>query len=307
MRWRLPKRAQPVTLLPSAPSVAPRRARPVFRWLIPGTGVIVAAAAGLLGTFRFGTTAKDTSTASFRIVTLNRSPGTKAYPALSPDGQRVAFMWNRGQGFELHVQSVGVDKTLHLAPSRAGGEFPAWSPDGRTIAFVRRFRSERGHLGDGVLIVPADGGPERTLWKEPGAIVGSGLDWSPDGAHVVVPVKSSPEQPRRLILISISSGQRRWITAPPVTSVGDGDPTFSPDGGSIAFVRDTGAETSLYVLNVSRGDTSRVTTPSSRIRRPAWTVDGRGLIVAGATGGQQELAVEGGGFWWRAGTCHRHR
>lgn len=283
-------------VVPVGASVPPRRARPVFRWLIPGAGVIVTAAAGLLGTFPFGTTAKDTSAASFRIVTLSRSPGTKAYPALSPDGQRVAFMWNRGQGFELHVQSVGFDKTVQLAS--AGAEFPAWSPDGRTIAFVRRFRSERGHLGDGVLVVPADGGPDRTLWKEPGALVGSGLDWSPDGAHIVVSAKSSPDQPRRLLLISISSGQRRWITTPPVTSVGDGDPAFSPDGGHIAFVRDTGAETSLYVLNVSHGNTSRVTTPSARIRRPAWTVDGHGLIVAGQPwGGRNSLwrvAVSGG-------------
>ena len=60
---------------------------------------------------------------------------------------------------------------------------------------------------------------------------------------------------------------------------------YSPDGSSIAFVRDTGTETSLYVLNVARGDTSRVTTPSSRIRRPTWTVDGRSLIVAEQQGG----------------------
>jgi Tol biopolymer transport system component/DNA-binding winged helix-turn-helix (wHTH) protein len=277
-------------------SVALSRPQHVLRWLMPSAGLVVAAAAALLGTLRFGTTAKDSSPASVLIVALNRSHGTKAYPALSPDGHRIAFVWNRGHGFELHVQSVGVDTTLQLAPA-PGGDFPAWSPDGRTIAFVRRFRNERGHAGDGVLTVPADGGPEWTLWKEPGALVGSGLDWSPDGAQVVVPAKSSPDQPQRLMLISVSSGQRRWITAPPVTSVGDGDPTYSPDGNSIAFVRDTGTETSLYVLDVARGDTSRVTTPSSRIRRPTWTVDGRSLIVAGQQGGRNSLwrvAVSGG-------------
>jgi Tol biopolymer transport system component/DNA-binding winged helix-turn-helix (wHTH) protein len=283
----------------AGPSLAAGQTRQALRWLMPGAVVVMlAAAAALLGTIRFGTTAKDTSQASFRIVALNRLPGTKGPPALSPDGDRVAFTWDRGQGYELHVQSVGFDTTRQLAPSPGGGEFPAWSPDGRTIAFIRRFRNERGHTGDGVLAVPADGGPEQTLWREPGALLGSGLDWSPDGAHVVVPARSSPDEPWRLMLISVSSGQRRWITTPPVKGVGDFHPTYSPDGGSIAFIRDTGTENSLYIVDAARGNATRVSTRSFRIARPAWTVDGRSLIFTDHKGASRNslwtVSISGG-------------
>ena len=173
------------------------------------------------------------------------------YPALSPDGSRVMFAWDRGKAFhDLHVKRLDAEETLQLTRPGEGGSFPAWSPDGRFIAFIRRLRPAAGPRVDAILFMSALGGPERTLFSDTGLLIGSGLDWSPDGEQLVLCTMSALGQPCRLTLVSVASGERRWLTSPPPGSVGDSYPVFSPDGRSIAFVRETGSENGLYLLGL---------------------------------------------------------
>lgn len=238
------------------------------------------------------------SRAAARAVPVTTLPGQKEYPTLSPDGSRVAFMWHRGEGIDIYVKSVNADTTVQLTRSPGGGAFPAWSPDGRFITFLRRLPSrsrselaeqtgpvadDAGERRDAVLIVPAAGGPERTIWSEPGLIVHSRLDWSPDGEHLVL-AAGALGRSRKLLTIAVSSGELRWLTAPPPDSVGDSDPAFSPDGRAIAFVRSSGSEIGLYVLSLAGGEPTRVRSFSSPIRRPAWTADGQSLVFTSHLG-----------------------
>jgi Tol biopolymer transport system component len=244
-----------------------------------------------------------------RIVALNKEPGTKTTPALSPDGSRIAFMWDRGAGHELYVQSL--DAGASQAPVRVTDKatHPAWSPDGRALAFIRRFADDRQqHAGDGVVVVEPHAGTERLVWMRQGVVLGAGLDWSPDGTAIVVPTRTSNDQPWRLSLISLKDRQARWISSPAEPSVGDSYPTYSPDGSLIAFVRDSGSGRSFHVLHLGDGSTVRVTVASTDISRPAWTADGQSLIYAaheGAAGGANSLwrvPIDGGAPQRVAGT-----
>jgi pSer/pThr/pTyr-binding forkhead associated (FHA) protein len=57
-------------------------------------------------------------------------------PAVSPDGQSVAFMSHRTGNWDVYT--VGIDGTglTQLTADTANDGLPAWSPDGRTVAFV---------------------------------------------------------------------------------------------------------------------------------------------------------------------------
>jgi pSer/pThr/pTyr-binding forkhead associated (FHA) protein len=57
-------------------------------------------------------------------------------PAVSPDGQSVAFMSHRTGNW--HVYTVGIDGTglTQLTADTANDGLPVWSSDGRTVAFV---------------------------------------------------------------------------------------------------------------------------------------------------------------------------
>ena len=80
-------------------------------------------------------------------------------PAWSPDGDRIAFISNRGGGgtSDLYVMNADGSEVTRLThyPSGSGSRSsPAWSPDGRWIAFSD---------GIGILLMRADGSGLRKL------------------------------------------------------------------------------------------------------------------------------------------------
>jgi pSer/pThr/pTyr-binding forkhead associated (FHA) protein len=88
-------------------------------------------------------------------------------PAVSPDGQSVAFMSHRTGNWDVYT--VGIDGTglTQLTADTANDGLPAWSPDGRTVAFV----SDR----DGawaMWAMNADGKNQRPLFDLGGSIDG---------------------------------------------------------------------------------------------------------------------------------------
>jgi Tol biopolymer transport system component len=116
-------------------------------------------------------------------------PGDERYPAVSPDGTRIAF---RG---DLDLRADTGDEELYVAPwdgERAGepvqvtrdavpDSAPAWSPDGTRLAFESARDSAAAELRD-VYVVRADGRGLRRLTEHPA--LDEGPAWSPDGTQI---------------------------------------------------------------------------------------------------------------------------
>jgi Tol biopolymer transport system component/C-terminal processing protease CtpA/Prc len=81
----------------------------------------------------------------------SHSPGWMREPALSPDGQSIAF---RSDG-DLYVASVRTGRSRLLRGSPSHEMTPIWLPDGKTIAYA-----DDVHGSYDVFTVPADGGGE---------------------------------------------------------------------------------------------------------------------------------------------------
>jgi hypothetical protein len=88
-------------------------------------------------------------------------------PAVSPDGQTVAFMSPRSGNWDVYT--VGVDGTglAQLTTDPANDGLPTWSPDGENILFV----SERDGAWAAWVMNP-DGGNQRPLFDLGGSIDG---------------------------------------------------------------------------------------------------------------------------------------
>src|SRR5499426_3586347 len=241
------------------------------------------------------------------VVPLTTYPGRESQPAFSPDGNQIAFVWSgaKDDNTDLYVRLVDGGNWVRLTDNPGDDVNPVWSPDGRIIAFYRSSPD-----GDGIFLVPALGGAERKLTGVWANRFGFGshtwIHWSPDGKWLVVSDKTSAEEPFSLFVLSPETGEKRRVTSPPASVVGDCSPAFSPDGKRLAFVRVISALVGeIYLVSVNGGEPKRLTFDGAGVSNLAWTPDGREIVFASRLGGKNRLyriPVEGGGAEWLAAT-----
>jgi Tol biopolymer transport system component len=276
----------------AAAQIAPtgRLGRPTDRWYWLGVGAAVLV---LLSAIVLWQLVRKPVEAPVEVVPLIAMPGKQATPAVSPDGNQVAFAYN-GQHAGLYTTLIGGEKPLQLTDN-PGDCCPAWSPDGRQIIFVRYsgspavWRSETG-LPDqsserSFYVIPALGGSERRLFTGPVTRCGA-LNWSPDGKTIAFSEPNESRTRSRISLFSLSDLTTRRLTSPPDQHF-DCSPVFSPDGSQVAFEEGFGGE-DLFVVKVSGGDPIRLTFDNSG-GSPAWTQDGREIVFSSPTGNLNSL------------------
>lgn len=185
----------------------------------------------------------------------------------------------------LHRSSV-----RRKAENRTGDdarECPTFSPDGR-FAFLRlRFRRENGrgpYLSTSIWLADPKEGKSRQLrpWRHDRHFIPS--SFSPDGASLLATRVDEREGSPEIVSVPIGKGR-------PALIVKDGaEPTYSPDGSMIAFVRQTrrssldgryapGAD--LYVAAADGSAIRRLTfNPARREASPSWDPSGQRLAYA---------------------------
>jgi Tol biopolymer transport system component len=212
--------------------------------------------------------------------------GPHATPAWSPDGRRIAFS-ARG---EIAVVSAGGGRPRRLTHSAALDFQPVWSPDGRRLAFFSQGAQDSVTLvRDDVMVMNDDGTGARKLVTAP--VQHPFLSWSHDGGWLLFARRGFGAS--QLVLVDTRTAERKLLM---LTGSGR-DPVFSPDGSLIAFVRGT---TSKYQLAVRQPhDTApRVLYETAApLGEPAWSPDGRRLVVVvvSDTGMRSHLEVIGVG------------
>ena len=165
-------------------------------------------------------------------------------PSWSPDGSEIVY----SDGIQLHIYNVQSKQTRAL-PGTTDGVFPSWSPSGDWIAYSRLLRSDstvteclcvtsRGGVAEeqrrvifnqpvignsALMVIKPDGSQPRVLGP------GDMPSWLPDGKRLVF---------RR--------GDQLWrasvdgTEAQPIPNTKDAEePSVSPDGKFVAFVRGT--------------------------------------------------------------------
>ncbi|MGH8215385.1 MAG: S41 family peptidase [Rhodanobacteraceae bacterium] len=206
--------------------------------------------------------------------------GRVLWPAISGNGGTNAFerdfgIWTvdtaTGNAQPIAITLAGAvagpesqHKTLHDDFSDL-----ALSPDGKKVAFIA--------AGDVYAADAKKGGhATRITGSEPG--VAYGIAWAPDNHRIAY--GAFRDGSRHLYLYDFDAGKETQLTT------GDGEdasPAFSPDGNTLAFLRD-GRE--LELLDVSNRRVRTLASAHLDLHRPltsdrplAWSPDGRWIAV----------------------------
>ncbi len=231
----------------------------------------------------------------WRTRPLTTFPGSEVNPTFSPDGSRVAYVWDGpgGDNLDVYAQALEGGAPVRLTSDAAMDISPAWSPDGRWIAFIRLAAVGRQ---DGLYVVPAIGGPERRIasllvvysqswWTSPL------LAWTPDGKYIAAGSQYKDPGRTGIVLASVDTGEVRPLAEPkqPAHYV---TPAFSPDGKRFAFTRcTTSSMCNVFAGELSPGyalrDPRQLTFGETLAKSPVWSPDGRREILF-ASGGPAE-------------------
>ncbi|MEM8529959.1 MAG: S41 family peptidase [Chloroflexota bacterium] len=142
-------------------------------------------------------------------------------PAISPDGQRIAFVY----AADVWLVDIGGGNAERLTAHPAAHSSPRWSPDGKSLAFT----SNRTGQGD-IYVLPLYGGDVRRITFHDAA---SNVEaWTPDGTAIYFS-SLRDQQGSAIFRVAADGGTPiKWIDQPyeQLNSL-----SVSPDSTRLAF------------------------------------------------------------------------
>lgn len=112
------------------------------------------------------------------LETLVRIPQVFQFD-LSPNGDRVAFAWNKEDKIDIFVKNLKSGEVYKLTEGYESALEPTWSPDGKRIAYVS---DKAGDENFDIFIIPADGGKPTRLTDD--SYDNHGIRWASDGRWI---------------------------------------------------------------------------------------------------------------------------
>lgn len=221
------------------------------RWIAAALGLSAAAIGGTWLWLHPATPPRWTVTRSEIIV---GTPFYDRHPAISPDGTTLAY----SSGPNVMVRKIFLQRLSGGSPLRltngAYDDFsPAWSPDGSRLAYVTYKEGEPCRL----MVTQVPAGYERELGRCRNNDR-THIEWSRTGDALYFNDSPAPGNAPQIMRFDLATGKTEAVTHPPRDSGGDAEPSLSPDGRWLSFVREGGRNIHERILYDLERRTERV-------------------------------------------------
>jgi Tol biopolymer transport system component len=235
---------------------------------------------------------------SYKRMTNHTKDGNfyNTSPAISPQGDKIAFISDRNDYFDVYIMSaldgeildkvVSGQKTSNFEEMHLLTPGITWSPDGKKLALAVK-AGER----DAIFLVDIGSHKQEKIQLDLDGVFS--VNWSNDGNVLAFVGVKSPQSD--IYTYNITTKVVKNLTN---DIFSDSDPVFSPDGKTIYFASDRGditspsmisknfkiskydyAQTELYSINISTGIIRRITSqPNGNKTSPAISPDGKKIL-----------------------------
>ncbi|UCG51287.1 MAG: PD40 domain-containing protein [Candidatus Latescibacterota bacterium] len=218
-------------------------------------------------------------------VTLRQitfSEGVEEFPALSPDGSKLAYCAEVGRYRQVFVKDLETGQMRQVTNTTADNIQPGWSPDSRTIVFIRSHLPD-GKLAPDVVFGIYGGGDVWMLTLASGEemkIIDNAFNpaFSPDGKHLAF--DASLAGPRRIWVADYLGRNPQQVSYDPSEVVRHHVPRWSPDGSKIVFQNKDWTRFDIKIVDVATRQMISVTDDLSQDLNPVWSSSGSAILFS---------------------------
>jgi TolB protein len=219
-----------------------------------------------------------------------------SFPAISPDGTRVAFSSLRDGSYDLYLYDVPSDEVSRLTTTTGGAFSATWAPDGTELAFTLSEQADVdiyriGADGTGLqAVTDAPDAARRPAWSPSGDFIAFELtdrDFDARGSGAAQPAVTTSD----IYLVEPAGTGLTQLTTDDAV---DTNPAWSPGGIEVAWESTRSAGTAqVFVADADGTNVLQLTESAGESRQPAWSPDGETIVFSGRRDTEVDLYAIG--------------